>query len=91
VEIIEYKPHFFIVVFIFLLFSCTQQKYNPRLLEYLQAEKDLRTRITEDQGLNDSLHVLQQHYKINKEEELSKLKKNPEAWLQLIKDINSEQ
>jgi hypothetical protein len=91
VEIIEYKTRTLILVLALLLFSCTQQKYDPHLLEYLKAEKTLRTRLTEAQGLSDSLSVLQQHYKINKEEELSKLKKNPEAWLQLIKDLNIEE
>ncbi|KPJ74184.1 hypothetical protein AMJ52_01620 [candidate division TA06 bacterium DG_78] len=90
-EIIEYKTRSLILAVAILFLSCTQQTYDPHLLEYLKAEKDLRTRITEEQGLNDSLRVLQQHYKINKERELSKLKKNPEAWLQLIKDINIEE
>lgn len=90
-EIIEYNTRNLILAVAVLFLSCTQQTYDPHLLEYLKAEKDLRTRITEEQGLNDSLRVLQQHYKINKEKELSKLKKNPEAWLQLIKDINIEE
>jgi hypothetical protein len=91
VEIIEYRTRSLILAVAILFLSCTQRTYDPHLLEYLKAEKDLRTRISEEQGLNDSIRVLQQRYKIHREKALSKLKKNPEEWLRLIKDINIEE
>jgi hypothetical protein len=91
VEIVEYKARNLFLAVAILFLSCTQQTYNPHLLEYLRAEKDLRARITDEQALHDSLRALGQHYKINKEKELSQLKKKPGAWLQLIKDVKSEE
>ena len=79
------------IIFIFaLFFSCVKNEYNPRLVEYLKAEQDLRKRVSEEQGLEDSIKVLQKKYNINLERELSKLNDDPEAWLELIKELKSE-
>ncbi len=70
-----------------LTIACAQKEYNPKLLLYLKAEKVLRQKLSEDQGLGDSLKVLQHKYHINLEKELAKLRHNPEAWFKLIKDL----
>jgi hypothetical protein len=38
--------------------ACTKQDYSPRLVEYLAAEKDLRSRVRIEHGLSDSLQAL---------------------------------
>lgn len=73
-----------------LMFTCSKQYYNPRLVEYLKAERDLRKRVSEEQGLEDSLRVLQKKYRINVDKELTKLKSNPDAWQHLIKELRNE-
>ncbi len=69
---------------------CTQHNYHPKLVEYLRAEKELRKRVTEEQGLNDSINVLRQKYDIDLEKEFSRIKDNPEAWIELFKELKDE-
>ena len=78
-----------ILISMFIL-SCTKQDYNPKLIEYLRAEKDLRNRISDKQILSDSINVLQKRYHIDPELELSKLKDNPDAWLKLVRELKIE-
>ena len=73
-----------------ILIDCGQQDYNPKLIEYIEAEKELRSKISEEQGLSDSIKILQQKHNIDLEEELSKLSDNPENWIKLIKDLKIE-
>jgi hypothetical protein len=90
---ITIKVQVLIPKIIFILasfFSCVKNEYNPRLVEYLRAEQDLRKRVSEEQGLEDSIKVLQRKYNVNLERELSKLNDNPEAWLELIKELKGE-
>jgi hypothetical protein len=75
------------IVISFVLLFCTKHNYHPRLIEYLKAEKDLRTRIAEEQGLEDSIKVLQQKYNIDLDEELAKLRENPEDWIEVLKEL----
>jgi hypothetical protein len=77
-----------IILFVLaILIDCGQRDYNPKLIEYIEAEKELRSRITEEQGLSDSIKILQQKHNIDLEEELSKLSDNPEEWIKLFKDL----
>jgi signal recognition particle receptor subunit beta len=77
-----------IILFVLVVvIACTKSDYNPNLVEYIKAEKELRSRITEEQGLSDSIKILQQKYNIDLEEELSKLSDNPEDWIKLLKDL----
>lgn len=78
-----------ILISIFIL-SCTKQDYNPKLIEYLRAEKDLRNKISDKQILSDSINVLQKRYHLDPELELSKLKDNPDAWLKLVRELKIE-
>ncbi len=80
----------FVIVIFAVLISCTKQDYKPKLVEYLKAEKELRKRVSEEQGLNDSLTILQQKYDINLEKEISKFTDNPETWLKLLKELKIE-
>jgi len=77
-----------IILFVLaILIACGQRDYNPNLVEYIKAEKELRSRITAEQGLSDSIKILQQKHNIDLEEELSKLSDNPEDWIKLLKDL----
>jgi len=78
------------IIFIFFSLFCTKHDYNPQLVDYLKAEKDLKKRVSKEQGLSDSIKVLQKKYRIDLEKELSKLKDNPKAWLKLLKELKGE-
>lgn len=79
-----------LVFLLMLILACLKNDYNPGLIEYLRAEKDLRLRVNEPQGLNDSIKVLQQKYHIDSGKELARLKDNPDRWLKLIKALSIE-
>jgi hypothetical protein len=79
-----------IAVLIFLLLCCTKHDYNPRLVDYLKAAKDLSARVTQENGLDDSTRVLQKKYKIDLEKELTRLHDNPQAWLTLFEEMHGE-
>ncbi|MEO0215470.1 MAG: hypothetical protein ABIL70_09685 [candidate division WOR-3 bacterium] len=69
------------------LITCKKEVYNPKLPAYLRAENELRSRISPEQGLSDSIVNLQKRYRINPDKELKRLEKNPDAWLKLIKEL----
>ncbi len=75
---------------IFMILSCTKDGYNPKLSEYLKTERELRSRIGEQQGVRDSIRLLQKKHGIDADKELSKLKDNPEDWIKLFEEINIE-
>lgn len=79
-----------IVIIFATIFFCAQHKYSQKLVEYLKAEKELRKRVTEEQGLSDSIKVLQQKYDIDLDKELSRLRDNPEAWIELFEELKGE-
>lgn len=78
---------FFIVS---VMLVCTKQDYNPKLVEYLRKTRELHERLTEQEGLDDSIKVLQRKYKIDLDKELSKLRDDPEGWIKLLKELKVE-
>jgi len=78
------------VITIIIIIGCARENYNPRLPEYLRAERDLRQRVNEEDGLTDSIKVLQQRYKINLEKEFSRMQSHPKAWLKLLEELKIE-
>jgi len=60
------------------------------LAAYLKEERELRKRVDENEGLNDSITNLQQRYNMDVEKEISKLNDNPEVWLRLLEELNIE-
>ena len=79
----------YVLVIAFTLFTCTRSDYNSKLSKYLKAEKELRSRIGEEQGLSDSIRSLQQRYRIDLEEEYSQLGDDPESWIKLFKELKN--
>lgn len=77
-----------IIVVIFL--NCGKETLNPHLVEYLREERKLRRRINENEGLSDSISLLQQRYNIDIEKEISKLNDNPDRWLELLEELKIE-
>ena len=69
-----------------LFFAVCARDYNPKLVEYLKAEKDTRRRIA-PAYLEDSIKVLQKKYHFDPEKELAILQRNPELWIKLIKEL----
>jgi len=80
----------FPVIALALFLCCGRVDYNPKLVDYLKAERELRKRINQNQGLEDSLSILQKNLKIDVKKELKKIEKNPEAWIKLFKEIDGE-
>jgi hypothetical protein len=77
-----------IVAVIFL--NCGKETHNPHLVEYLREERKLRRRINENEGLSDSISLLQQKYNIDIEKEISKLNNSPDRWLELLEELKIE-
>ncbi len=84
------KLSFFLIIIPALFFYCKKVEYHPKLVDYLKAEREMRKHITQSQGLEDSLYVLQKNFKIDVKKELKKIEKNPEAWIKLLKAIDGE-
>ncbi|MEO0122746.1 MAG: hypothetical protein ABIL69_01915 [candidate division WOR-3 bacterium] len=82
------KPNIILIIVLAFFFSCKSSEYNPKLVDYLNAEREMRKRVS--QGLEDSLYVLQKNFKIDLKKELKKIEKNPEAWTKLLKAIDGE-
>jgi len=70
--------------------TCTKEHHTHQLAAYLKEERELRKRVDENEGLNDSITNLQQRYNIDVEKEISKLNDNPEVWLRLLEELNIE-
>lgn len=70
--------------------TCTTEDHTRQLAAYLKEERELRRRVSENEGLNDSIAKLQQRYNIDVEKEISKLNDNPEVWLRLLEELNIE-
>ncbi|MGB9720931.1 MAG: hypothetical protein ACPL28_05565 [bacterium] len=81
---------FICAVFFGFLICCQKNDFNPKLVDYLKAERALRKTITQHQGLNDSLNVLEKRLGINAKKELKKLENKPEAWVNLLKALDNE-
>ncbi len=75
------------VLLCLLLQTGCGDNYNPRLPAYLKAEKELRSRVTSEQGLDDSISLLVKKFKIKPEKEIAGLKDKPRAWLSLIDEL----
>jgi len=71
-------------------FTCTKEDHTRRLVAYLKEERELRRRVSENEGLSDSIANLQQKYNIDVEKEISKLNDNPEVWLRLLEELSIE-
>lgn len=50
-------------------------------------ERTLRSRVSLDQGLADSLVALQTKYHLDLEHEIALLNKHPELWVKLLKEL----
>ncbi len=70
---------------------CAKDDHVSQLAAYLMEERELRRRVSENEGLNDSIANLQQRYKIDIEKEISKLNDNPEVWLRLLEELSIEE
>ncbi|MEO0185436.1 MAG: hypothetical protein ABIL22_02495 [candidate division WOR-3 bacterium] len=78
-----------VIVLAFSL-SCQKDDHNPKLVDYLKAERILKKTIAQNQGLNDSLTVLEKRLGIDAKKELKKLEHKPETWVNLLKALDDE-
>lgn len=80
-----------ILIPLFLLFVfCSTNDFNPVLVDYIRAEREMKKKIPQNQGLDDSLIALQKRLKIDVDKELKKVKNRPELWIKLLKAIDGE-
>ncbi len=77
-----------IVLLLFLI--CKKAEYDPKLVDYFKAERELKKHGIQNQALKDSLISLQKRLKIDLDKELKKLEGNPELWIKLLKAIDNE-
>ena len=74
-----------------LIAGCSETRYNPDLLAYLKAEKELRAAVNLEVQLRDSLVILQKRFRIDPHTELSKFSDHPELWIDLIEELRRDQ
>lgn len=67
--------------------ACSKPSYHPELVPYMIEERMLKSRISVEQGLSDSLTALQKRYDIDLEHEKAVLKDHPELWVRLLKEL----
>lgn len=75
-----------------LLLLCTmscKKNVNQRFVDYLKAEKNMRSRIKDPVTLQDSLTILQKKYRIDRAEEMEFLREHPEQWVILLKALRN--
>jgi hypothetical protein len=81
--------------FLFLLtviaLTACSQNYSPKLPVYLKAEKALRSRVTPEQGLEDSIDMLAAKFNIRTDRELARLRNDPQSWVRLIDDLQDHE
>jgi len=70
--------------------SCGNKGKVERLATYLQEEKRLREKPWAPAVLKDSLESLQQKYGIDIDAELSRLGRNPNEWITLLRELRRE-
>lgn len=70
--------------------SCGNKGKVERLATYLQEEKRLRGKPLAPDVLMDSLESLQQKYGIDIDAELSRLGRNPNEWITLLRELRRE-
>jgi hypothetical protein len=69
------------------ILSCQKPDRIAILTEYLKEEKRLRENESSAQALRDSLEILQEKYKIDRDAELRKLAEDPSGWVNLLKEL----
>lgn len=74
-----------------LMLSCTRDRFDARLVAYVEAERALRQRIHDEQVLSDSLRALQKELNIDLERSLVQISKNPEDWLSFFNALEDTQ
>ncbi|HEX7320753.1 MAG TPA: hypothetical protein VF399_10420 [bacterium] len=85
--IMKNRPKLLILFLSVLALTICSQNYNPKLPAYLKAEKELRSRVTPEQGLKDSIDMLAAKFNINPEREVVRFKSSPQSWVRLLNDI----
>lgn len=74
-----------------LMLSCTRDRFDARLVTYVEAERALRQRIHDEQVLSDSLQTLQKELNIDLERDLEEISKNPKGWISLFNALEDTQ
>ena len=73
-----------------LIVFCGNKDNTERLATYLQEEKRLREKLLAPTVLDDSLKILKQRYRININEEWSRLDRDPNEWVTLLRKLTSD-
>lgn len=81
----------YIVFCLPFIHSCQQQDRVAILVEYLREEKRLRENESSEKVLRDSLKLLEEKYKIDRDAELRKLAENPSEWVDLLRELKRAQ
>lgn len=85
--------YFFIFITFTLFFTylkCSKKDSHDRLIEYIKAEKALRSRIGQVRGIEDSVKILSKDYGISLREYYIDLVDHPEAWVEIIQALKNE-
>ena len=69
------------------ILSCHKPDRIAILAEFLKEEKRLRENESSVQVLRDSLKILEEKYKIDRDAELRKLADDPNEWVNLLREL----
>lgn len=81
-----------IFLYFFSLFtiSCRSHDRISVFADCLKEEKRLRDHENDPEALRDSLALLYEKYGIDRDAEIQHVGENPDAWIQLLKDLKSD-
>ncbi len=70
-----------------LLINC-QPDNQRNFIEYLKAEKQIRSSVNDQQELHNKIAELQERYKIDPEAEIAKLNRNEKQWVIFLTELS---
>lgn len=75
---------------LFIFLSCSKKNSYEGLIEYIKAERDLRSRIGQIHGIEDSVKVLSEKHGIDLSKSYNDLIDHPEAWVDILQALKNE-
>ncbi|MGB3478881.1 MAG: hypothetical protein WBB67_06955 [bacterium] len=72
-----------------MLCGCTRKKPHTNLVEYIKAEKALRSRIGQEPWIEDSVRALSKRYGLDLNKTLAELADEPEVWLEVLQELKN--
>ena len=78
---------FFTVTSFLVCSSCSRKPTHDNLIKFIKAEKALRSRVGQAQGIEDSLKALREKHGIDTNISYADLIDEPDAWVDILNEL----